>query len=138
MAVEPQHAYALDLDPAVEDSPPTGTTPANGSRIDRIRWALSLAALLAAAAAFVVAGAHGARVITAPAPAPVTVTLPPPAINNAYGVGIALGTNGKTERDAVDWIRQAGVPAPELFVKLAQKHYCPQGHLCRGRPMSSV
>jgi hypothetical protein len=39
---------------------------------------LSLATLLAAAAAFIAAGAHSVHVLTAPAPAPVTVTLPPP------------------------------------------------------------
>jgi hypothetical protein len=147
----PPHAYALE---PIEEYPPTGAAPAGSDpRATHTRWALSLAALLAAAA-FLAAAAHGLRVLTDP-PVRITATAPLPdhnagflddlilagiapglrdggtrdAINNGYQVCIELGRRGKNENDVVEWARRSGVPGPEMFVELAQKYFCPAGHL---------
>lgn len=148
-AAEPT-AYAADY--PIEDYPATGAAPLADGRRGRVRWILSLAALLAAAAAFVAAGAHGIHVLTATAPAPATVTLPPPdqnaafladlqnagllaprspnqAITLAHFVCASLGM-GKTETDltSTEFTQPWGrISLP--FAKLAEQHYCPSGHM---------
>ncbi|CDO89949.1 DUF732 domain-containing protein [Mycobacterium triplex] len=146
-APEEPHAYALEY-PA-EDYPPTAAAPLPDSRTVRARWALALAVLLSAAAAFIVAGAHGLRVLTAPA---VTVTAPPadrdaefladldragiPARTTGHGVlagyfacgGLGMG---KTEDDLTTTVfgPPIGGHLTPQFVAIAKAQFCPGGHL---------
>jgi hypothetical protein len=145
------HAYALDC--AVEDYPATGAGPVGDDPpARRTRWVLSVAALLAAAAAFIAAGAHGAHVLTAPTPAPVTVTLPPPDRNAEFVADLArAGIPVGDQNEAVVggyfvcvWVLGAdnGRPMPPQiagkfsglrftpqFIDVSKAHYCPNGHL---------
>lgn len=135
------------------DYPETDAVLSSSQRYGRAWWMASLAALLAAAAAFIVAGVHGARVLMAPPPPPVTVTstvtVPAPdpnalfladldhagvphansdvAIGDAYVVCMGI-RNGMTADDlAKDFAARMELPRNVVgrFVEAAHTHYCP-------------
>jgi hypothetical protein len=151
----PEGAHADALDYPVEDYPLTEAAPTpDDPRARRTRWVLSLAVLLAAAAAFVAAGTHGMRVLTAPTAAQVTVTLPPPdrnaqfladlaragipvgdpnhAVLGGYFVCVWLLSDDDERRRPLP--PRVGGPLTGLqftpqFIEVSKAHYCPNRHL---------
>lgn len=151
----PPEAYPQAYgDETVVDYPLTGAAPIPDRRYGRTRWMLSLAALLAAGAAFIATGAYGARVLTAPPPAPVvitsTLTVPAPDPNAAFLADLDRAGIPHANQDDIAvgdayvmcmGLRN-GLPWPEIedtaangmhiprplvarFIDLAHRHYCP-------------
>ncbi|OBJ24471.1 hypothetical protein A5622_11835 [Mycobacterium sp. 1245801.1] len=152
---EAPQAYAADT---VADYPPTGSDPYQSATDDpaparRNWWALSVAALLASAAALVVAGVHGVRELSAPAtPTVITKTVVAAApdrdqpflddlnragihytnrdavVGDAYVVCVGIRTGHTVDEMQQTYAQALKHPVSEMahFIDLAHMHYCPE------------
>lgn len=135
---------------------PTDTEPHTPTGVGdrRSRWALSAAALLAAAAAFVAVGAHGVHELIAAPPAPTVITKTVVAaapdrdqpflddltragihytnrdavVGDAYVVCVGIRTGHTIDEMEQTYSQALKHPVYEMahFIDLAHMHYCPE------------